>query len=281
MATENQPLQDDIKSIKEILKTLATEHSVSDLKRELKSEVQKLYDSFDKAFKDYKQEVTDKLDHFETRLYEAERRFDKVESDNEDLKMENERLKDRVQNMERDMNDLEQYGRRWNLRVFGVEESKSESTGEVTQKVCNLFTDKLGIKTTAADLEACHRTGSLEKARHSKKTRPVIVRFMNRSLRDALLKKRQVLKGSGVSVGEDLTKYNADLSKAAFKHEAVSSSYSINGKIFVKLKDDDRKLRLHYGCDIKQFLNDAVKNKPVPIVTEGQNADQEESPEID
>ena len=277
MEDDNIPVEQSLKIIRELLKTLATKDSMNNLQNELTKEMNKMRETFDNSFKEYKKHVDDQLGHFESRLYNVEMKMDNIVKENEELKFENETLRDRLLTNEKGLNDLEQYGRRWNLRVFNVEEKSGETTQDVTKRVCDIFTDMVKVKTEPSDIEACHRTGNLEKARHDKKVRPIIVRFNNRSLKDDVLRNRSKLKGKGLSIGEDLTPYNAKLCKDAYKHEAVDKSYSINGKVFVRLKDD-RKLRLHYGCDVVSFLNEASKTlAPAESVDNGENNGENEN----
>lgn len=262
---DNMSVEENIKYMKSMLANVATNDSIQTLKSELQSHVKKeidrVCDSFDKSFIEYKQEVQKRLDHFESRVFEAEKKIDTFAKDNRLLKEENEKLKDRLFVVERGLNDTEQYGRRWNLRVFNVEETPSETAREATEKVCAIFTDKLKVKTDLSMIEACHRTGDLSKAKKDKKCRPIIVRFKDRGHRDEILKNRKNLKGQGVSVGEDLTRYTADLCKAAFKHKSVYASWTHNGNLLVKLGQNEKPIRVPYGCNLNLFLADAVKGK--------------------
>ena len=51
---------------------------------------------------------------------------------------------------ERELNDLQQYSRRWNLQVFKVPEKEKETAADCTAKVCAIFCDKAGIPITAS-----------------------------------------------------------------------------------------------------------------------------------
>ena len=65
----------------------------------------------------------------------------------------------RIKQNERELNDLQQYSRRWNLRVFKVPEKEKETAADCTAKVCAIFSDKVGIPITASDIQVAHRTG--------------------------------------------------------------------------------------------------------------------------
>ena len=166
----------------------------------------------------------------------------KVQKDrNEELSSELVKQNARLSNTEKELNDLEQYGRRWSVRIFGVKEPQGpdarETVEDCTEKAVGVFRDMIGLQDiTSEDIEMCHRTGSLEKARANKKTRPIIVRFFSRQKRGLVLKNRKVLKGKKISVGEDLTIQNVRVLKRAEEHSASLSAWSHNGNIFAKLK---------------------------------------------
>ena len=177
-----------------------------------KNEINKLIES-----------LNTKIDKLEGRVYEVEKENDGLQNalaaakeKNELLNGELKKQKTSLQNSEKALNDLEQYGRRWSVRVFGVQEpngpSERETIQECTEKAVNVFRDMIGIKQIGADdIEMCHRTGSFENARANKKSRPIIVRFFSRQKRELVLKDRKNLKGKRVSVGEDLTIKNVKL----------------------------------------------------------------------
>ncbi|KAI5727284.1 hypothetical protein M8J77_000147 [Diaphorina citri] len=112
------------------------------------------------------------------------------------LEIENTILKNKL-------NDLEQYGKRSNLRVFGL--NKVNINGQsVEEKVINLFKGKLNVNVEKNDIEACHYT-------NSKKKECVIVRFLSRKTRDEVFSNKKKLKNSPVNVAEDLTVDNYKL----------------------------------------------------------------------
>ena len=93
------------------------------------------------------------------------------------LQTENERLREKVSNLETkvipleiNQNKLEQYGRRNNIEVSGIPDSVEDNCLE--EKIISVFTS---IDVKSNDIEACHRFG---KSRNSSKK--IIVRFINR-----------------------------------------------------------------------------------------------------
>ena len=125
----------------------------------------------------------EKAEKLEGRLFDTEVKTDKLESEVKSLKKVNETITDivkqqdrRIKQNKRELNDLQQYSWRWNLRVFKVPEDEKETAADCTSKVCAIFSDKIGIPTKASDNEVDHRTGK----RSSTRPRPILVRFFDR-----------------------------------------------------------------------------------------------------
>ena len=181
--------------------------------------------------------------------------MDKVLEENRCLKEENDKLIQRVFQTERGLNDLEQYGRRSNLKIFNLPEEANETAQKTTEKVCEIITNTVGVETTIEHIEACHRLPvSSEPRRDGKpKIKPIIVRFKERRHRDEIFQNKAKCKGKGYSLGEDLTRENASRCQAAHNHSSCKSSWSINGKIWARL-NNDKKVEVPYGTNINHLF---------------------------
>ena len=80
-----------------------------------------------------------------------------------------------------DCDRLEQYTRRDNLRIFGIEEDPEEDEDVLEAKVMEVAAE-VGVKLEANDISITHRLG-----RPGERGRPVIVRFCHRKKRNASL----------------------------------------------------------------------------------------------
>ena len=200
----------------------------------------------------------EKLEKLEGRLFETEVKAEKLESEVKSLKKVNEtatgmiKQQDRrIRQNERELNDLQQYSRRWNLRVFKVPEK--ETAADCTAKVCAIFSDKVGIPITASDIEVAHRTGQ----RSSTRARPILVRFFDRKKRDSVIISRGNLKNKGIVIGEDLTYANYQVFRKASEHSATMSVWSSNGKILAKVKNG-RIVRVNIHTDLDEAFRRAM-----------------------
>ena len=81
-----------------------------------------------------------------------------------------------------DQNDQQQHNRRWNLRVYNMEEKAGETAEDCAKKCCQMFTDLIGVLTKQDDLEAL----GLEQSQWAK-WRPITVCFQSRKLKTKCL----------------------------------------------------------------------------------------------
>ena len=132
------------------------------------------------------------------------------------------------------LNDLEQYSRRNNIRIFGLKDQDRKETAQTTEKqVIETIRNKLDLTVHPKDIQIAHRTGSFR----SESDRPVIVQFVSRKTKSAILQKRRQLKGSRISIAEDLTPNNVRRLSAIKNLQCVSDAWSHAGKLYAKKKD--------------------------------------------
>jgi FtsZ-binding cell division protein ZapB len=153
------------------------------------------------------------------------------------LREENNELKKRMASVENEcelkIDDLEQYGRRTSLRVFGVPEKSGESTDNIVIKLCK---EKLDVDLKIDDIHRSHRVGRLQepgqqgsngKDRH----RPIIVRFDGYRTRQRVFAAKKALKGTGITIREDLTRHRLALFNAAADRYGIRNVWTIDGRI--------------------------------------------------
>lgn len=98
--------------------------------------------------------------------------------------------------------ELKTYSRRWNLKIYGVAENTAENVKEKVTELCRsiLPDDKL-----SPAIDVAHRIGKLTPA--SSRPRAIIIRFSQRSYRDALwkaAKNHPVMRDNKLRFVEDL-----------------------------------------------------------------------------
>ena len=116
----------------------------------------------------------------------------------EELKVSNETLTGQL-------DDLEQYTRRTNIRIYGIPESNVESADsrEDTDILSlNFVKEELGVDLKLEDISRSHRVG-----KGSSKPRPIIVRLSRHNTKVDILRKRKMRKQNKrpYNVQDDLT----------------------------------------------------------------------------
>lgn len=219
-----------------------------------KSDIDKLLDKkLEKLRKDIKAENRALVEQLEGRIFD-------LEKENDVLKKKVETLENQAQNNEKfsasmdyKLNELEQQGRKNSIRIVGLNDSNErESVEECVDKIVNFVNNSLEVQLSKTDIDIAHRLGRYNKER----PRTIICKFTHRRKKAEIIYNRRKLSGKGQVIFEDLTKRNQDILKAAYKLDSVKNTYSIDGKLFVVLKNG-KKRRLQYDTELTdQYLAD-------------------------
>lgn len=141
--------------------------------------------------------------------------------------------------------DLEQYQRRNNIRIFGVEEKAGEDTDKLVVELCR---EKLGVRDIAVEaLCRSHRVGRPTQPGPDgkKRHRPIIVRFTSYRDRRAVFDSKKRLKGSGITVREDLTARRLEVLRKATELHGARSTWTLDGRVLWVDKDGNRGAATH------------------------------------
>ena len=130
-------------------------------------------------------------------------------------------LRTEIQKLKEDHDDLEQYGRRNNIRISGIPEPvlKDDEVENTTPAVVALANEDLKVDPPLqlGDIEVSHR---LRKPRHAKEDEPrsIIVRFRSKNERFRVISNRKQLKSYNLTseqpniyINEDLTSMRTKL----------------------------------------------------------------------
>ena len=159
--------------------------------------------------------------------------FEKVANENEYLKETMAEMGYKLNVAYARVNDLEQYSRRNSIRVFGLRDhDKRENMFATEALVIDLCKRKLGINIPVSDIDIAHRVGTFS----AERDRAVIVKFVTRKARQAVLQNRKRLKGTPVTIAEDLTQHNLQLLQRAKGLNVVTQAWSWEGRVYAKDK---------------------------------------------
>ena len=178
-----------------------------------------------------------------------------LESKVETLAEEKNLLKRRVDKLTEDLDEMEQYSRSC-LIFVGIKETGDlpEDTNKVILDVC---INKLGLNLTQEAIDKSHRLRPVREARIEQghevtpSPRPIIVKFTNDHHRSTVFSSKRKLKGSPVSIMENLTAHRVKLmqqAKALVGHKQV---WSLDGRLFAV--KEGKKKRIKRGQDLKKL----------------------------
>lgn len=133
------------------------------------------------------------------------REIQTVKADVTLVKQTNEKHEGKLTKLDEKVNELERYHRRWNLRLYGLEEIEGEVVKDRVMNICKAIvpSDSNG-EDLQFRVDVSHRIGKKKDG----KTRAVITRFTMRSTRDLVwkcAKGSDFLKNNKLKFGEDLT----------------------------------------------------------------------------
>lgn len=114
----------------------------------------------------------------------------------------------KMEEMEQKINDAERYNRRWNLRLYGVQERFDEDIKSTIKEICREILPEADCISVMGGIDVVHRIGKVPEQRKNVKPRPVIIRFLSRTARDLVwrnAKANEYLVRKHLRFKEDLT----------------------------------------------------------------------------
>lgn len=203
----------------------------------------------DSAFMDkILEKVTDKLDRLDKIVKRKSEKISSVENKLQSLSNEFENYK-KSNNLQNAMNDknqqikdleskieqIQQNEKLNNLCIYGVNNQGSE---KIHDTVLKIFNDVVKVKVNAMDILTCYKIG-----KDTDKAGPIIVRFFDVNIRNAILKNCKNLKGTRMGITEDLVKKRLFLYRKAQEAFDRKSVFVRNGRILVKIGDAMKRIQ--------------------------------------
>ena len=161
-------------------------------------------------------------------IQECTKKNSELNDENTKLKKE---LKSEIDTRKEKMNELEQYGRRNNVRLSGLDfDNKHETSQATIDGVIGIFNDTMGLDLSPYDIDIAHRLGKYD----NKKIRAVIIKFVSRQTKYLVMKNAKHLKGTKLSLNEDLTRMNQQVlaSMRLKDKDNITKAWSFEGKLY-------------------------------------------------
>ena len=118
--------------------------------------------------------------------------------------------------------------------MFRVEEGADEDTDVKAIEIAR----KIGVDLSIEDINRSHRIG----VKNNDRPRPIIIKFVSYRKRSEVFHSKKNLKGSGVTIREDLTKMRHGLLKDTINKYGVSNVWTQDGAVFAKTGDQKRRI---------------------------------------
>lgn len=166
-------------------------------------------------------------------------------------------LQQQLEVLGQEVDKLDMRGRRKILLVHGVPDTKEEDTVAVVVRVVR---ERLNIPDfNTGDISRCHRMGrALPNA-----SRPVLVKFQSSATKDRIWFSKKLLKGTGVTLSEFLTKRRHDAFMAARQRFGISKCWTRDGTVFV-LGDDGTRHKVLSLADLSRIIASSADSSSQP-----------------
>lgn len=176
------------------------------------------------------------LSNLESELFEANQEIARLKKENSTLSTRIDNVTDKVANLdkrvivtENEVEELEMYGRRNGIRIYGVEETGPAE--DCVKLATDIFATKLGINVEKSDISRAHRVGKPSRDPRIKTKRAIILKFTRHDRKEEIIRARRNLKRSGIVIREDLTAKRFGLIREASNIVGVNSVWSNDGRI--------------------------------------------------
>lgn len=174
----------------------------------------------------------------------------------------------KIKELEERTNYQEDYSRRNNVRISGVEEHEPNETWEqTTVAVTSLLENKLLMP--GIELERAHRVG----VRRDARPRPIVARFSRFCDREAVMRNSNKLRGTNIFVNEDLCASsqavkNAQMPQLKQARAQGKIAYFRHTKLIIKErtnKDAENRMQQQTSAEGAQGVTgDKIASKPEP-----------------
>lgn len=201
-------------------------------------------------------------------------KLDELESVTQHLQAENIHLKQKIASQEERL-------RRKNILIFGLPDATEKSLEEVVLEFLN---GRLKVKITPGDLDNFYRIGV------SNRVRPVLIKFVREISAQQVLKNAKKLKGSGISIAQDLPQERRVERKILYDFLKVAKEKKFTAKIEKNkliVNKDEYTVETLKNLNKRTFLEPIVDkatlfpNNSAPPTPTVENKEQENSEDED
>ncbi|KAK3089664.1 hypothetical protein FSP39_005463 [Pinctada imbricata] len=255
---------DDIMLIMNELAEIKSELKATVKNRDLEKNVKEMVATLVKETRsEFSNQIAEMKKEHEKENLNLQKRIDWLEEKNLELTEANAERARAVRVLENQFEDLEeialeasarsnyneQYSRKNNIKIHGVQESQGEDTAEV---VSNLLADVAKIRLDEDDVIALHRVPGKPRV-----PRPILVKLKNSNAKAKIMRKRSDVKnaGKGMRLSDDVTKRNSDLIQRLQDHDHIYQAWYFNGGVYAKTTPNGKRIKFDIHDNIDEKVN--------------------------
>ena len=143
----------------------------------------------------YMSDIKESYCSLKDKMHELRETFTDLKKENKALKEENDAMHTRLENVEKQTDDLESRSKTNNIIIHGIQRKEDETRQECEELVCEMITDKLELA-EAIQFKRVHRL-------NAKPNSAIVARCTLYKDKENIMKEKRKLKGSSVFTGDD------------------------------------------------------------------------------
>ncbi|KAK3094203.1 hypothetical protein FSP39_025407 [Pinctada imbricata] len=276
---ENERILSDLEEIKNAIKSTVKTSELEEIRSDIKSTVKKddLKNIVTSMVKELMKEQRKEFDHKIKEANDLNRKErSKMQDEIDKLRLENEDLRENLSAKRAEIGELrdiseaaiekasearrwanynQQYSRKNNVKVYGLQEVRGENTGD---EVIKLLKDKSDTTLLPEEIVAAHRIPGAPN-----QPRPVIVKLKNSDVKSRVIKQPSTIKSAkiGVRLADDVTRENSKLMERLNEHDMIESCWFFNGSVFGKVNGSERKVKFDIDDVIAERIRASKRRK--------------------
>lgn len=227
------------------------EQAKQEMKKTIADEIKKLLTEelkgVKKCINEAKKEIKEDIAQLRQEIEEIKKDVEQQKTDIDEIKKENSMLKKTI-------NFMDQYSRKQDIIISGIEEKKDESDEDLLEAIQDVA-KSLGVPLEVHEVNTYHRL-----APNKNKKRAVIVRLNNRLKKSKLVKASRLVKLQGIYVNNHLTKYTISLLAEARElrdQGKIKHAWESECQILVRAKEDSPAIKISSYEDLKKVAENS------------------------
>ncbi|KAK3097281.1 hypothetical protein FSP39_008330 [Pinctada imbricata] len=228
---------------------------VNDMLNDAKKVMEKQFDDFKKQQDEVRGDLIERIDRLHL---ENETLKETISAKSKQIREMEVNVKEALKiakRAESKSNFNEQYSRKSNIKIFGVEEKERENTNEVVR---SMMKDVAKIDVSESEIVACHRIPGGKNGL----PRPIILKVKNSDVKAKIMRKRSEVKskGHGIRLADDVTRANSILIQKLNDNHHIEQGYYYNGSVFGRMKSG-QKMKFDIHDDIDKKMSKSARGR--------------------